>query len=94
MREYELVFIAHPDLDDTALKEIVEKVRGWIVEAGGTVTKVDLWGKRKMAYTIRKQKDGQYVLFRFQALPTFSAVLERNLRFLEPILRFLIAAVE
>jgi small subunit ribosomal protein S6 len=94
MREYELVFIVHPDLDDTALKDVVEKVKGWITDAGGSVSKVDLWGKRKMAYTIRKQKEGQYVLFKTQMDPAFGATLERNLRFLEPILRFLLISVE
>ena len=66
MREYELVFIVHPDLDDTALKDVVDKVSGWITEAGGIISKVDLWGKRKLAYAIRKQKEGQYVLMRTQ----------------------------
>jgi len=92
MREYELVFIVHPDLDDTALKDVVEKVRGWITEAGGSVSKVDLWGKRRMAYSIRKQKEGQYVLFKTQMDPAFGIILERNLRFLEPVMRFLITS--
>ncbi len=90
MREYELVFIVHPDLDDTALNEVVEKVKGWITEAGGAVAKVDFWGRRKMAYPIRKQKEGQYVLVKAQMAPTFGVTLERNLRFLEPVMRFLV----
>lgn len=94
MREYELVFIVHPDLDDPALKEVVEKVSGWITESGGSVLKIDLWGKRKLAYSIRKQKEGQYVLLKTQMEPTFGATLERNLRFLEPVLRFLLVSVE
>jgi small subunit ribosomal protein S6 len=94
MREYELVFIVHPDLDDTALKGVVEKVSGWITEAGGIISQVDLWGKRKLAYSIRKQKEGQYVLFKTQMDPTFGATLERNLRFLEPVMRFLLVSVE
>ena len=94
MREYELVFIVHPDLDDSALKDVVEKVKDWITEAGGEVSKVDLWGKRKLAYSIRKQKEGQYVLFRTQMDPAFGATLERNLRFLEPVMRFLLTSVE
>jgi small subunit ribosomal protein S6 len=94
MREYELVFIVHPDLDETAFKEIVDRVTTWIDEAGGTVSKVDFWGKRKLAYEIRKQKEGQYVLMRFQMPTTFSSTLERNLRFIEPVMRFLITNVE
>ena len=94
MREYELVFIVHPDLDDTALKEVIEKVSGWITDAGGSVSKIDLWGKRRMAYAIRKQKEGQYVLLKTQMEPTFGATLERNLRFLEPVMRFLLISVD
>jgi small subunit ribosomal protein S6 len=94
MREYELVFIVHPDLEENAFKEIVERVTNWITEAGGSVSKVDFWGKRKLAYEIRKQKEGQYVLMRLQMPTTFSVTLERNLRFLEPVMRFLITNVE
>lgn len=94
MREYELVFIVRPDLDDNAFKEAVEKVKGWISESGGVVTKTDFWGKRKLAYVIRKQSEGQYVLLKVQMNPAFSATLERNLRFLEPIMRFLITNLD
>lgn len=94
MRDYELVFIVHPELDDNAFKDVVEKVQSWITEAGGSVAKVDLWGKRKLAYAIRKQKDGQYVLMKTQMEPAYTATLERNLRFLEPVMRFLITIVE
>jgi len=53
MRDYELVFIIHPDLDEAATIEAVKKVKGWIKEAGGVITKEDPWGKRKLAYPIR-----------------------------------------
>lgn len=94
MREYEITFIVHPDLDDAALHEVVERVRGWITESGGQVIKVDLWGKRKLAYPIRKQNEGQYVLMKSHMKPSYCAELERNLRFQEPVLRFLITSEE
>jgi small subunit ribosomal protein S6 len=94
MRNYELIFIIHPDLDETAATETVEKVSGWISESGGSVDKVDLWGKRQLAYPIRKQKDGQYVLIQAQMDPSFGTELERNLRFQEPVMRFLLTKVE
>jgi small subunit ribosomal protein S6 len=94
MRNYELVFIVHPDLDEAAMKETVDKVSRWITESGGAVTKVDLWGKRQLAYPIRKQKDGQYVLIQAQMEPTFGVELERNLRFQEPVMRFLLTKIE
>jgi small subunit ribosomal protein S6 len=94
MRDYELVFIVHPDLDDSTLKEVVDLVQGWITTAGGQVKKVDMWGKRKMAYPIRKQNEGQYVLLKTKMDPSFCSELERNLRLQEPVMRFLIAADE
>ena len=88
MRSYEVVFIVHPDLDENALKGVVERVQGWIKDSGGTVEKVDQWGKRRLAYMIRKQREGQYVFIETQFAPSFSAELERNMRFLEPIMRY------
>lgn len=92
MRDYELIFIVHPELDETAFNEVVNRVRGWITDEGGQVSKVDLWGKRKLAYSIRKQNEGQYVFMETQMAPKFGVQLERNLRFLEPVLRFSIVA--
>lgn len=91
MRDYELVVIVHPDLDETAFNDVVEKIKGLITGAGGSITKVDFWGKRKMAYAIRKQKEGQYVFFKYQSSPELCATLERDLGLAEPVLRFLIS---
>ena len=93
MREYEIVFIAHPDLEESALNDVAEKVKGWVTEAGGTVLKADFWGRRRLAYAIRKQKEGQYILLKVQLAPTSVAAIERNLRFQEPVLRFAISQV-
>ena len=79
MRNYEVVFIVHPDLDETALTALVEKVKAWISDSGGSVEKADVWGKRRMAYRIRKQRDGQYDYMVASFAPTFNAELERNL---------------
>jgi small subunit ribosomal protein S6 len=92
MRTYEIVFIVNPDLDETAMTGLVDKVKGWITTSGGTVTNVDLWGKRRMTYAIRKQREGNYVLVRAELAPSSTVELERNLRFLEPVMRFLITA--
>lgn len=91
MRAYELVFIVHPELDDSMFKELIEKVKGWITDSGGQVSKVDVWGKRRLAYSLRKQKEGLYVLIQAQMAPTSCAGLERNLRLQEPIMRYLLA---
>ena len=94
MRKYELVCIVQPELDETAFTGVVEKVKGWIGEGGGTVDKVDVWGKRRLATIIRKQRDGQYVLLNVSMPSKATAELERNLRFLEPVMRHMLSVVE
>lgn len=93
MRKYELVCIVHPDLDETAFKGVVEKVSSWITESGGTVDKTDVWGRRRMAYQIRKQREGQYVLLNVTMPPSATAQLERNMRFQESVLRAMLTLV-
>lgn len=94
MRAYELTFIVNPELDDSAFKEIVERVKGWITDSGGEISKTDLWGKRKLAYEINKQTEGNYVLLRANIDPTFCNDLERNLRLAEPVMRYLLISKE
>ena len=94
MREYELVFIVHPDLEEAAFNELVDRVQSWITDAGGNVSNVDIWGKRRLAYDIQKQHEGQYVLLRAQLKPESTAGIERNFRFVEPVMRFLITSAD
>jgi len=93
MRKYELVCIVHPDLDEAGFNGIIEKVKGWIAESGGTVDKVDVWGRKRLAYLVRKQREGQYVLFNVTLPATATATLDQNLRFQEPVIRYMITAV-
>ncbi len=94
MRNYELVCIIHPDLDENAFKAVVEKVSVWVTEAGGSVDKVDVWGRRRMAYHINKQREGQYVLLHLTMAPTATGQLERNIRFQESVIRSMLTVVE
>jgi small subunit ribosomal protein S6 len=88
------MFIVHPDLDESEFNEVVDKVKGWITDSGGQVDNLDLWGKRRLAYPIQKQLEGQYVLMNTQLDPTFCSDLEHNLGLQEPVMRFLITAEE
>jgi small subunit ribosomal protein S6 len=94
MRKYELVCIVHPDLDETAFNGIIEKIKGWVGEISGSVDKVEIWGRKRLAYTIKKQREGQYVLLNLGLEPTTIAGLEKNLRFLEPIIRYMLIVVD
>lgn len=93
MRSYELVCIIQPDLDETAFNGVIERVKGWISESGGSVDKVDVWGRRRMAYRIRKQREGQYVLMNVTMNPAATSSLERNIRFQESVLRHMLSVV-
>ena len=93
MRKYELVCILQPELDETAFNGTLDRVKGWVSDAGGTVDKVDMWGKRRMAYVIRKQRDGQYVLLNITLDPKAAHELERNIHYLETVLRHMLTAM-
>ena len=94
MRSYELMYLVHPDLEESAFNELVEKVNGWITESSGQVDNVDLWGKRRLAYPIQKQTEGQYVLMKTQIDPAVCSELEHNLGLQETVMRFLLTANE
>ena len=94
MRKYEIIFIAHPDLDEENLNNVVEKVKGWIADDKGEVVSVDNWGKKRMAYRIRKQRDGQYVLITANMEPAAVKNLSQNMRFVESIMRSMITLVD
>ena len=93
MRQYELVFIVHPDLDDDALNEVIAQVSSWISDEDGEITNTELWGKRKLAYPIRKQTEGYYVIMQTKMTMTVDSQLEPNFLLLEPVMRYSIIAI-
>lgn len=94
MRKYEVTYIAHPDLDAEAFKQLNDQVQEWITAGGGKVDKADVWGKRKLAFQIKKQGEGQYVLLHTHMDASFCIQLERQFRLQESVIRFLIVAVD
>ncbi len=94
MRNYELAYVVDPDQDEQSLEALEEKVKGWIVSAGGKVGKVDRWGKRRLAYPVKKQTEGFYFILSTEMPPGTGAVVERDLRLSEPILRYMITLLE
>ena len=63
-------------------------------DSGGSIVKVDMWGKRRMTYIIRKQREGQYVFMHTKMPTTFNTELDRNLRYLESVMRHMIVVIE
>ena len=93
MRNYELVCLIQPDLDEAAFNGVLDRVKTWVTESGGSVDKVDIWGKRRLAYAIRKQRESNYVLFNLSMAPQTTAGLEQNLRYTETVMRHMLTAV-
>jgi len=94
LRCYELVFIAQPNLDDDALTAVVERVKEAMTSNGGEVIKAEDMGKRRMAYTIDKYREGHYVLMHANLdRPAITAV-ERTLRLSEDVLRHLLVRLD
>ena len=90
MREYEVLFIVRADLDDDKVQDAVKRVNTLIERSGGTIERTNLWGKRKLAYEVKHQKEGSYVLQDFQLDPDRVPELEAGLKITEEVLRHLI----
>jgi small subunit ribosomal protein S6 len=87
MRRYELMVILDPDLDERTIAPSLEQFLSVIRNGGGTVDKVDVWGKRRLAYEIRKKADGFYAVVELAAEPAVVAELDRQLNLNEAVLR-------
>ena len=94
MISYELAIVYKPTLDEEALKAEAESVKALIERFGGSVEKVDDWGKRRLAYEIQKVNEGFYSFVTFSAETSAPAEIESRMRIKENILRYLIVANE
>ena len=94
MRNYEIIYIVHPDLDDASFTEVTERVNSWITEAKGEITKADHWGKKRLAYPINKQTEGNYMYLETTMGTEVCSTLETNFKVVESVIRFMIVAKE
>ena len=94
MRDYELVAIISPEVDEEGLSKIVDKVTQSIDSRGGAVEEIKNWGRRKLAYPIRKFMEADYVLARFKLMPKSVKELEGEISASGDILRYLVVKVE
>jgi small subunit ribosomal protein S6 len=94
MHKYELIYILQADLDEATLDAAVETIETLIKSNQGEITKTERWGKRKLAYPIRKTNEGYYVLVNFDYAPENVAALKRTMGFNEQILRTSILRVD
>ena len=89
MRDYEVMFIIDPALEDAKKDATVETVQT-IIAADGEVTKVDVWGMRKLAYPIMKKTEGYYVVVEFKGEKTLPKELDRRLKISDNVIRHII----
>ena len=93
MNKYEVMVIVEP-AEEEATNAVIEKIEALIARVGGTVEKVDRWGKRHLAYPVKKFTDGFYVLVNFQAAPTEIQEIDRVMKINDEILKHLIVKHE
>ena len=89
MNKYELTVVLNVKLEDEERAAAIEKVKGYITRFGGTVTNVDEWGKKRLAYEIQKMREGFYYFIQFDAPATCPAEIEKRVRILDNVIRYL-----
>ena len=90
---YEAMYILDPALSEEAIAALVAKFKA-VVEANGTVSEIDEWGKRRLAYPINDEEEGVYTVINFTSEPSFPAELDRVYKITEGVMRSLIVAHE
>lgn len=88
MTTYETIFIAHPDLGEEEVKALIDRMKGIIENLNGQLIKVEEWGRKKLAYKLKKLTKGYYVLIRFLGNGEILVEIERNLRLSDGVLKY------
>jgi len=94
MRIYEELFIVKPDAPEEEVDQFIEQIRTLVTSSGGTVDKVEKWGKRKLAYRVGSFREGAYVLVQFTSGPETVKEFERRLRVADLVLKFLTVRID
>ena len=89
MNKYELTVVVNAKIEDDVRVATVEKVKEYVARYGGTVTNVDEWGKKRLAYEIQKMKEGFYYFVQFDAPATCPAEVEKRVRIVDNVIRYL-----
>ena len=89
MNKYELAVVVNAKIEDEERAAMLEKVQAMITTAGATITNIDEWGKKQLAYEIQKMREAYYYFIQFEGEATVPAELEERLRIEESVLRFL-----
>jgi len=90
VRDYELMVVLDPNLDESAIEAMTNRIHAMVTQRGGTMVDVDTWGRRRLAYPIGRNRDGFYILNRVQLPPTAAVEIERALKLAESVMRHLL----
>lgn len=93
-KKYEVFFLVDPDLGDGELQSLETRIRDVIIREGGTLISYNSWGKKKLAYPVKKRTRGHYFLMEFAGGPKVPHELERNLKIDERVLKFITVKLE
>ena len=94
MNKYELALVVNAKIEDEAREAVVEKAKNYVTRYGGTVTEVEEWGKKRLAYEVQKMREGFYYFIQFEADATCPAEVERHVRIMDNVLRYLVVNKE
>ncbi|MCL6639081.1 MAG: 30S ribosomal protein S6 [Firmicutes bacterium] len=94
MRQYEVIFILRPDLDEEKNQAVIDKFKGIVEADGGEITKLDKWGKRRLAYEVKDLREGFYVVMQVKASPAIVNELDRVFKITDEVLRHMIVKEE
>ena len=94
MSKYELTFVVNAKIEDDERAAVVDKCKALIERFGGTITNVDEWGKRRLAYEIQKMKEGFYYVVQFDASTSAPAEIESRIRIMDNVMRYLVVKRE
>lgn len=89
MNKYELAVVVSAKLEEEERNAVIEKVKGYVTRFNGTVTNVDDWGKKRLAYEIQKMKEAYYYFIQFEGDSECPNEIERHVRLMEPVVRYL-----
>lgn len=94
MSKYELALVVNAKIEDEAREAVVEKAKGYVARYGGTVIEVEEWGKKRLAYEVQKMREGFYYFIQFEADATCPAEVERHVRIMDNVMRYLVVKKE
>ena len=93
MNKYESVVIVNPNLEEESIKNLIKKFSD-LINTDGNIISVEEIGRRRLAYEIKKQKEGFYIVLKFEAKPELIAELERNYRITDEVMKFIVVKEE